>query len=245
MYSPLEQFDVKPLILISVLNIDISLFDIYIPIMIIIMIYTYIYISLLKNSIVIISTNIQLLMEKIVEEIVNTIKNQIRKEGLKFLPIIISLFLTILLLNIISIFPFGISLTSHLIILLWISILLGIACFCYGYWLKNIEFFKLFIPDCPLVLLPVLIIIELFSYLIRCFSLAIRLAANMLAGHTLIMIIVLFVMNIILISIFISTISIFMLISIILLEIGVCFLQAYVMTILTCIYIKDIYVEGH
>jgi F-type H+-transporting ATPase subunit a len=103
-----------------------------------------------------------------------------------------------------------------------------------------LEFLKIFIPKCPIALLPLIIIIELFSYIIRCFSLAIRLSANLLAGHTLVAIIALFILNVIVINIIFGSLGFISLLAVLFLEIGVSFLQAYVITILTCIYLNDV-----
>jgi F-type H+-transporting ATPase subunit a len=105
------------------------------------------------------------------------------------MPLVLTLFLFVLLCNLISLVPFGIALTSHLILILFLSITLCVSIFSIGVIKHNVNFFKNFIPECPFILVPILIPIEIFSYLIRMFSLAIRLAANILAGHTLVYII--------------------------------------------------------
>jgi len=146
--------------------------------------------------------------------------------------------------NLLSLIPFGVSLTSHLIIILWISLTLGLSILVLGFWLKGMEFLKIFIPQCPIALLPLIIIIEIFSYIIRCFSLAIRLSANMLAGHTLVAIIALFILNVVIINFMFGTLGFISLLAVLFLEIGVSFLQAYVITILTCIYLNDVLGTG-
>jgi F0F1-type ATP synthase membrane subunit a len=91
--------------------------------------------------------------------------------------------------------PFGIALTSHIIMIIFLSLSLGLSIFIIGLYTHNLEFLKLFIPECPFALLPFLMVIEIFSYLIRSFSLAIRLCANIMAGHTLVYIISSFILN--------------------------------------------------
>jgi len=93
--------------------------------------------------------------------------------------------------------PFGIALTSHIAIIMYLSLSLGFSIFLVGYFTYNIDFFLVFVPECPLLLLPFLIIIEIFSYVIRCFSLGIRLSANIIAGHTLVYIISSFIVNVV------------------------------------------------
>jgi len=117
--------------------------------------------------------------------------------------------------------------------------------FTLGIVYKNIQFLKIFIPQCPLVLLPILILIELFSYIIRAFSLSIRLTANILAGHTLVNIISVFIVNTLNINLLFSFLGFLGIFAILILELGVACLQAYVMTILICIYLKDLYESHH
>ena len=117
--------------------------------------------------------------------------------------------------------------------------------FILGIIYKNIQFLKIFIPKCPLMLLPILILIELFSYIIRAFSLSIRLTANILAGHTLVNIISVFIVNTLNINLLFSFLGFLGIFAILLLELGVACLQAYVMIILICIYLKDIFSTDH
>ena len=105
--------------------------------------------------------------------------------------------------------------------------------------MHNLQFLKIFIPECPFVLLPMLIFIEIFSYVIRAFSLAIRLSANIMAGHTLVFIISSFVLNITQIKFWFFFLGFGLLFAVLFLELGVAFLQAYVFSVLVCIYLND------
>lgn len=116
---------------------------------------------------------------------------------------------------------------------------LCLSIFFIGLYIYNIQFLKIFIPQCPIVLLPMLIFIEIFSYIIRAFSLAIRLSANIMAGHTLVFIISSFALNITKIKIGFYFFGFICLLAILFLELGVAFLQAYVFSVLVCIYIND------
>ena len=138
-----------------------------------------------------------------------------------------------------SLIPFGIALTSHLILIFLLSSTICISIFSIGLLRFNLKFLHIFIPQCPFVLLSILIPIEIFSYLIRLFSLAIRLAANILAGHTLVHIIVSFILNLTKTDIILSILFLIPLFLILTLEFGVALLQAYVFTVLVCIYLSD------
>jgi ATP synthase subunit 6 len=128
---------------------------------------------------------------------------------------------------------------------MWLSLSTCSAIFILGLLYNNLKFLKIFIPRCPLALLPILILIELFSYIIRAFSLSIRLTANILAGHTLVNIISVFIVNTLTINLLFSFLGFLGIFAILLLELGVACLQAYVMTILICIYLKDIFGTEH
>lgn len=243
MFSPLEQFDVIPLIFISLGNYDITFFNIFLPLLLIISVLYFIESFYINYKLI--PSNIQYLFESIIEFIIGIIKNQIGKEGFLFLPFIFTVFIFVLFANLLSVIPFGIALTSHLIVTMWLSLSICSGIFVLGLLYNNIKFLKIFIPKCPIALLPVLILIELFSYIIRAFSLSIRLTANILAGHTLVNIISVFIVNTLSINILFSFLGFLGIFAILLLELGVACLQAYVMTILICIYLKDIFGTDH
>lgn len=239
MKSPLEQFDILNVKnFFSSLN-DFSFNNIMLPfILVIIFFLSFLVFILLKNS-----KTIPLILQNVLEIdyrfIINIIKQQAGLKGLLWTPLIFVIFNFILFSNLLSLIPFGIALTSHLIVILWLSITICISIFSIGLLNYNLKFLHIFIPQCPLVLLPILIPIEIFSYLIRLFSLAIRLAANILAGHTLVHIIVTFILNVMKIEFLLSLLILIPLFLILTLEFGVAFLQAYVFTVLISIYLAD------
>jgi len=243
MFSPLEQFDAIPLLNIYIWKIDLTLFNIILPIIIIILFLSMFIIF--EDDFKLIPYSFQIIFENIIEFVLNIIKNNTGKEGFIFLPLVITVFIFVICANLLSVIPFGIALTSHLILTMWMSLSIYSSIFILGIIYKNIQFLKIFIPQCPLVLLPILILIELFSYIIRAFSLSIRLTANILAGHTLVNIISVFIVNTLNINLLFSFLGFLGIFAILLLELGVACLQAYVMTILICIYLKDLYESHH
>jgi F0F1-type ATP synthase membrane subunit a len=114
MFSPLEQFDVIPLIFFSLGNYDITFFNIFLPLLLIISVLYFIESFYINYKLV--PSNIQYLFESIIEFIIGIIKNQIGKEGFLFLPFIFTVFIFVLCANLLSVIPFGIALTSHLIV---------------------------------------------------------------------------------------------------------------------------------
>ena len=184
----------------------------------------------------------QIFAEKLYLIVFSIFKQQISSvRMLRFFPIIFTLFVYIFFLNFTSLFIYGVSLTGHIMITCFFSFSFFFSIIIIGVLNHDLQFFKLFVPqNVPKVLLDFLIIIELFSFLIRPFSLAIRLFANMLAGHTLLGIFAqfgVFVAKNYFIFIFIPM---FLLLAVFFLEIGVSLIQAYIFTSLVCIYLNDV-----
>jgi len=251
MFSPLEQFDairivfrVIDLSFFGVPLFEISLFNILIPFILTILILLF-YFKWCKNPYYFYPSKLNYVFESLMVFIFDLIKQQIGHEGYLFFPFIFTLFNFILFSNLLSLLPFGIALTSHLIMIMYLSLSVCLSIFILGLFINNLQFLKIFIPECPFILLPMLIFIEIFSYIIRAFSLAIRLSANIMAGHTLVFLITSFLLNIAKIKIIFFVFLFVFLAAILLLELGVAFLQAYVFTVLVCIYLNDAIKGGH
>jgi len=244
MKSPLEQFDIINIKVLSTSFLDLSINNILVPFIFFIFLIVGT-IWLFNNQFRIVPNYYQNLLENLYNFIINLIKQQAHEYGLFWFPFIFSLFNFILFCNLLSLIPFGIAITSHLILVFLLSSTIVTSIFCIGLLRFNLKFLHIFIPQCPFVLLPILIPIEIFSYLIRLFSLAIRLAANILAGHTLVHIIVTFILNLTKFDLILSILFLIPLFLILILEFGVALLQAYVFTVLVCIYLSDTEKLGH
>lgn len=243
MFSPLEQFDAIYLIPIYFLPffysvLDLSFNSTLLPLAIVNLLLI-LFIYLYKYEFTLVPNFWQLFLEKLYLFVFNILDQQVGIKGYIYFPLIFSLFFFILLCNLISMTPFGIALTSHIVMIIFLSLSLGLSIFFIGLLTHNIDFLKIFIPECPFLLLPFLILIEIFSYIIRCFSLAIRLSANIIAGHTLVYIISSFILNMVYLKFWFFFFLVFLIGAVLVLEIGVAFLQAYVFTILVCIYLSD------
>jgi F-type H+-transporting ATPase subunit a len=116
MYSPLEQFDVKPFITFNIGYFDLTLFDIFIPMLLTITLLIYIY--NLKKNFKLIPTSTQFFFERLVKFVYIIVKNQIGSNGYKYVPLVLTIFIFVLFANLLSLIPFSVSLTSHLIIIL-------------------------------------------------------------------------------------------------------------------------------
>ena len=183
----------------------------------------------------------ELIMELINSNLRSVVHDNLGKSGQKYFPFILSIFLFIVVLNFLGLFPYVFTPTAHIIMTFGLSLSIIIAVTLLGFVTFKINFLSILMPGgVPLSLAPFLVIIETLSYMIRAISLGVRLAANISAGHLLFAILSGFAFNMlsngfILLSIFPILIMIF----ITLLEMLVAIIQAYVFTLLTTIYIGD------
>jgi len=205
--------------------------------------------SLNKN--VFFNSNLFTLFDTFFKFIFNVLFSQTGKKGIKYFPVINTMFFFILINNLFGLVPNNFCVTSQIFITFTLSFCVFSSMVIFSIIIQGKEFIWFFVPkNVPAALLPFLVIIEIVSYISRVFSLAIRLFANMVAGHALLHIIsgsvLVVIKKISSFSVFLSFISlfpIFILLSIILLEFGVAFLQAYVFIVLFSIYLNDCY--GH
>ena len=164
-------------------------------------------------------------------------------KGQNFLPFIYTLFIFIFVGNLIGMIPYNFSSTSHFILTFFISFTIVIGSTLLGFYFYKDKFFSIFVPSgCPAALLPLLVLIEFISYLARNVSLGLRLAANILSGHMLLNILSGFTYNIMasgLIAFFIGLIPLIFIGAFSTLEVGICFIQAQVFSVLSSSYIKD------
>jgi len=238
MFSPLEQFEIVSLFNLTFGFFDISLSNVILPLLLVILLIFFI-LSLTWKEWLLVPTSWQVFLYFMYNFILQIIMQQIGIKGVKYYCFIFSIFFYILCLNLLSLLPFGIAITSHIIVILYLSITLWGGIFFIGLINYNISFLRIFIPNCPFILLILLIPIEIFSYIIRMFSLAIRLVANILAGHTLVYIITNFLIICLNMRFWFYFIGVILLFLILILEFGVAFSQAYIFTILICIYLND------
>ena len=166
----------------------------------------------------------------------NLITDTAGKEGRKYFPLVFSLFMFILFGNLFGMIPYSFTFTSHIIVTFGLALGVFIFVTVLGFIKHGLKFFSFFvIPGLPIYMLPLLIPIEVISYLSRPISLAVRLFANMLAGHTLLKVFAGFVSALG----FFGILPLVFIVALTGLEILIAFLQAYVFAILTCLYIND------
>jgi len=184
------------------------------------------------------------------EFVATMIRSNAGQEGMKFFPLVYSLFMFILVSNLIATIPYTFSVTSQIIVTASFALLVFFTVIIYGFYKNGLKFFKIFVPPgIPIYILPLVIAIEILSFLSRPLSHSVRLFANMLAGHITLKVFAGFVA---LLGTSLGAIGwiggvapLALTVAIYALEILVAFLQAYVFAILTCIYLNDALHPGH
>ena len=244
--SPLDQFEIRDFISfdLAILN-QIHFSFTNLGFYMLISTYIILTIVLLANNMKkIIYNKWSLIKEVLVDTVYSIVINQINKnKGQMFFPFIYGLFLFILINNLMGMIPYSFASTSHFISMFSLSFSIVIGCTILGFFIYNIKFFSLLVPSgCPLGLLPLLVLIELISYLSRNVSLGLRLSANILSGHMLLNILSGFCYNIMTTGftyIFMGLIPLIFIIAFSSLELGIAFIQAQVFIVLSSSYIKD------
>jgi len=244
--SPLEQFEIRNLLsldapILGNLHISLTNIGLYLTIGIFIIVMLNV---LAINDNKIISNNWSISQETIYATVHSIVTNQINsRKGQAYFPFIYTLFIFILINNLIGMVPYSFASTSHFILTFSLSFTIVLGATILGFQKHGLEFFAIFVPaGCPLALLPLLVLIEFISYLARNVSLGLRLAANILSGHMLLNILAGFTYNIMtsgFIFFFLGLIPLAFIVAFSGLELGIAFIQAQVFVVLTSSYIKD------
>ena len=185
----------------------------------------------------IIPNKVQLISEMFYNFIAKMISDTAGTKAKPYFPFIFSLFMFVLFCNMLGMLPYSFTVTSHIIVTLLMAIFIFIAVTIIGFMKHGFGYLKLFVPSgVPMVLLPLITVIEIISYLSRPVSLSVRLFANMMAGHTMLKVFGGFVISLGLLG---GWLPLGFSVALTGLEILVAFLQAYVFAILTCISLND------
>ena len=186
-------------------------------------------------------TRVQSIAELLYEFVANTVRENVGQEGMKFFPLVFSLFIFVLICNVVGLIPGAFTVTSHIVVTAALALLVIGIVIVYGVATQGAHFLKLFVPDVPPALLPLMVPIEVISFLSRPLSLSVRLFANMLAGHIALKIFAGFVGSLLAAGVWgiISPLALFGTVALTALEVLVAVLQAYVFAVLTCVYLND------
>jgi len=183
------------------------------------------------------------------EFVANTLRSSAGAEGMKFFPLVFSIFMFICVSNIVGTIPYAFTISSHIIVTAALALMVFLTVLIYGFYKNGLKFFKLFVPSgVPIVILPLVVAIEIISFLSRPVSHSVRLFANMLAGHITLKVFASFVTMLGAFGVagwVGAVLPLALTVALTALELLVAFLQAYVFAILTCIYLNDALHPGH
>jgi len=239
---PLDQFKIEPIIPIHIGGVDASFTNSALFMVIAIVIASAIVIWGSRSR-ALVPSRWQSMAEISYEFIAGMIDDNVGHEGREYFPFVFTLFMFILVGNLLGLIPYGFTFTSHIIVTFAMAAVVFIGVTIIGIAKHGWHFLSFFVPPgVPFVLLLLLVPIEILSYIIRPFTLSIRLFANMMAGHTMLAIFGGFVAPLLLAAGAIKVFAVVPLgvdILLIFLELLVAALQAYVFTILTCLYLRD------
>lgn len=240
LHSPLEQFEVyvlRPMKFNGLFDISVTnaSFCLILGVTLVLSILVY-----GTTATRLIPTRLQYIIESLYLFILDLVKQQAGVQGTKHFPLFFSIFILILTSNVVGLFPYAFTPTSHLAFTFFLAFSCNLALIIIGFKEHGWGFLQLFMPKGgPKWLFPLIVVIEVISYLLRTFSLSIRLFANMMAGHTLLHILSSFCVSFLAVSPILSVFPIILVLAVITLELGIAFLQAYVFVVLLSIYLND------
>jgi len=233
--NPLEQFTIERLVPLHIGKIDVSFTNSALMMIVVVVLVTALVVLSTRKA-ALVPGRWQSVTELIYEFVVDMVDTNAGHGGREYFPFIFTLFMFILGANLIGLIPFGFTVTSHIVVTFALALVVFLGVTVIGVVRHGFHFVSLFVPHgVPLPLLVILVPIEILSYFIRPFTLAIRLFANMLAGHTMLAIFGGFAASIGLAAILPVAIDT----ALVALELLVAVLQAYVFAILTCLYLHD------
>ena len=245
-FSPLDQFKIAPLISLQIVGLDFSFTNLLLASLVtLFLIQTLVFLikEPVSNSFFIIPSGWQNLIEKLYALVTQILSDIITTGSEKYFPFMSLLFMFILSNNLIGMVPYSFTTTSHLTLTFFMSFSIFVAMNVIGFEKHGVEFFSLFLPsNTGFFLALVLVPIELISYIAKPISLGVRLFINLMAGHSLLKVIVGFSWNMLLVENLTAISFIFPLLVLVLLmglELGVALIQAYVFITLTAIYLND------
>ncbi len=234
--DPMHQFEIQRIIPLELLGYDVSFTNSALFMVIAAVLITLFSLFAMRKG-ALVPGRLQSVAELSYEFVANMVRDNVGTAGMKYFPFIFTLFMFVLALNMLGMVPYSFTVTSHIIVTFALAAFVFIGVTLIGFWKHGIGFLKFFVPSgVPFVMLPLLVVIEVISYLTRPVSLSVRLFANMMAGHTMLKVFGSFVVALGLLG---GWAALAFMVAFTGLELLVAFLQAYVFAILTCIYLND------
>jgi F-type H+-transporting ATPase subunit a len=234
--NPMHQFEIKRLVPFELFGFDASFTNSALYMVIAATLITLFTVYAMRGR-ALVPSRLQSVAVVSYEFVANMVRQNVGTDGMKYFPFIFTLFMFVLALNMLGMLPYSFTVTSHIIVTFALAAFIFIAVTVLGFVKHGMGFLKFFVPSgVPAVMLPLLVVIELISYLTRPISLSVRLFANMMAGHTMLKVFGAFVVALGFLG---GWAPLAFMVAFTGLEILVAFLQAYVFAILTCIYLND------
>jgi F-type H+-transporting ATPase subunit a len=234
--NPMHQFEIKRLIDLELFGVDASFTNSALFMVIAAAVITLFTLYAMRRR-ALVPTRMQSVAELSYEFVANMVRDNVGTDGMKYFPFIFTLFMFVLALNMLGMLPYSFTVTSHIIVTFALAAFVFLGVTAIGFIKHGVGFLKFFVPSgVPKVMLPLLVVIEVISYLTRPLSLSVRLFANMMAGHTMLKVFGAFVVALGVIG---GIAPLAFMVAFTGLEILVAFLQAYVFAILTSIYLND------
>lgn len=238
-HNPLQQFEISPVFPFEVLGVDLSFTNASAFMLVAIATITSFMVMGMRRA-ALVPGRFQSMVELSYEFVAGTVRDTVGAEGRRYFPFVFSVFMFVLFANLIGMVPYSFTVTSHIVVTFAIAFFIFLGVTAIGFARHGLHFFHLVVPQglSPVMMATVgwlIVLIEAFSYLTRPVTLSIRLAANMTAGHVLLKVIAGFVG---LMGVFGIAPLLFMTV-LIGFEIFVAILQAYIFTVLTCVYLND------
>jgi F-type H+-transporting ATPase subunit a len=247
MPDPIHQFDINHIIPINIGGWDVS-FTNSALFMVLATVLTVGVIMMATRTASLVPTRLQSTVEIGYEFVAGMLRDSMGKEGMKYFPFVFTLFIFIFKCNMLGMIPGAFTVTSHIIVTAALAAVVFLTVLIIGFAKNGLRFLKLFVPSgVPVLILPLVVAIEIISFLSRPVSHSVRLFANMLAGHITLKVFAGFVVMLLgtgTYAIF-APLPLMMATALIALEFLVAFLQAYVFTMLTCMYLNDALHPGH
>jgi len=240
--SPLEQFELKQLVTADVFGYDVS-FTNSALFMVGTVVLVGLFIVLGMRNAQLVPGRWQTAVESMHEFVVGMVDENIGPNGRRYVPFIFALFMFVLFANLIGLIPYAFTTTSHLAVTFAFAMFIFLLCIGIGFARHGFHFFSLFVPpQTPIILLPLIVLIEMISFLTRPLTLSVRLFANMTAGHILLKVFAGFIISLGLAGGIWSAVAVLpamMNVALYALELLVSVVQAYVFALLTCVYLND------
>jgi F-type H+-transporting ATPase subunit a len=247
MPDPIHQFEIHPIVPIKLFGWDVSFTNSSLFMLLAAVLITAFFVLAMRGG-ALVPNRLQSVAEISHEFVAGMLRESAGHSGMQYFPMVFTLFVFIFVCNMLGMIPGFFTVTSHIVVTAALAALVFLTVLVVGFAKNGLRFLKLFVPEgVPVLILPLVVLIEVISFLSRPVSHSVRLFANMLAGHITLKVFGGFVVMLLGAGTFsaLAPLPLLMAVALTALEVLVAFLQAYVFTMLTCMYLNDALHPGH